>query len=98
MEKRQFKIFIDFDGTITLNDVGEEIFNKFLNADIVNVIVDDLLNDRITSRVCWENLCSAVQSINKNELDEFILSRSTERRGNRLRLRLKKTGTLSCVP
>lgn len=78
MGKRKFKIFIDFDGTITLNDVGEETFKKFLNADIVNVIVDGLLNDRITSRECWESLCNAVQSINKNELDEFIFSQQIE--------------------
>ena len=74
MENKQFKIFLDFDGTITLNDVGEEIFNKFLNADVVKVIVDDLLNDRISSRECWESLCNAVPSINKNALDEFILA------------------------
>lgn len=63
---------------MTLNDVGEEIFRKFLNEDIVNTIVDDLLNDRISSRECWESLCDAVPSISRNALNEFILAQKIE--------------------
>lgn len=69
---------MDFDGTITRNDVGEEIFKKFLNSDIVDKIISDLLNDRISSRECWESLCNALPPINQKELDEFILSQEVE--------------------
>lgn len=74
----RFKIFLDFDGTITKNDVGEEIFRKFLDKDIVNEIVENLLSDRISSRECWEKLCDAASSIQKNDLDDFILSQEVE--------------------
>lgn len=74
----RFKIFLDFDGTITKNDVGEEIFNKFLNKEIVNKIVEDLLSDRISSRECWEKLCEAAPAIQKNDLDDFILSQEVD--------------------
>lgn len=78
MKEKNFKIFLDFDGTITKNDVGEEIFRKFLDNAITDKIVEDLLNDKISSRECWENLCKCTYSINKNELDDFILSQEIE--------------------
>jgi 2,3-diketo-5-methylthio-1-phosphopentane phosphatase len=75
---KQFKIFLDFDGTITKNDVGEEIFKKILKEDIVKKIVDELLTDRISSRECWESLCESALIKDKNEFDNFILSREIE--------------------
>jgi 2,3-diketo-5-methylthio-1-phosphopentane phosphatase len=72
MIKRAIKIFVDFDGTITLEDVGEAIFNKFGDTEKVNKIIDDLLNDKISSRQCWNDLCDSVDYVNKAELDEFI--------------------------
>ena len=65
---------MDFDGTVTQQDVGEEVFRKFAEKEKVNKIIDDLLNDRISSRECWIKLCSAVPSVNKNEFDDFIVS------------------------
>jgi len=75
---KQFKIFLDFDGTITKNDVGEEIFKKILKEDIVKKIVDDLLTDKISSRECWESLCESALINDKNEFDNFILSQEIE--------------------
>jgi len=72
MMKRTIKIFIDFDGTITLEDVGEAIFRKFGKTEKVNCIIEDLLSDKISSRQCWDELCDSVDVINKYELDEFI--------------------------
>jgi 2,3-diketo-5-methylthio-1-phosphopentane phosphatase len=75
---KQFKIFLDFDGTITKNDVGEEIFRKFCNEETVNKLVNDLLTDKISSRECWEELCKSVSTIDKVEFDKFILSQEVE--------------------
>lgn len=72
MRKRDFKIFIDFDGTITLEDVGEAIFRKFAETKSVDKIIDDLLTDKISSRKCWDLLCESVGEIDKQKLDEFI--------------------------
>jgi len=75
---KQFKIFLDFDGTITKNDVGEEIFRKFLDEDIVKKIVEDLLSNKISSRECWESLCKSASRIKRSEFDEFIVSQEVE--------------------
>ena len=74
----RFKIFLDFDGTITQNDVGEEIFRKFLDKDVANKIVENLLSDKISSSECWEKLCKAAPAIVKEELDKFILLQEVE--------------------
>lgn len=78
MSDKQFKIFLDFDGTITKKDVGEEIFRKYVNEEIVRRIVDDLLADKISSRECWQNLCDAASVMDKTEFDRFILSHKVE--------------------
>jgi 2-hydroxy-3-keto-5-methylthiopentenyl-1-phosphate phosphatase len=39
MTEKVFKIFIDFDGTITKLDVGEAIFTKFGEPDAVTDIM-----------------------------------------------------------
>ena len=78
MIDKKFKIFLDFDGTITNNDVGEEIFKEILKEDIVNKIVEDLLTNKISSRECWENLCKSSLIKDKNEFDSFLLSQEIE--------------------
>ena len=72
MMKRTLKVFVDFDGTITLEDVGEAIFKKFGETEKVKKIIEDLLSDKISSKQCWDELCDSVDNINKAELDEFI--------------------------
>jgi len=78
MIDKQFKIFLDFDGTITQNDVGEEIFKNIIDEKIVNRIVDDLLSDRISARECWEQLCESATDINRNHFDDFIISQEVD--------------------
>jgi 2-hydroxy-3-keto-5-methylthiopentenyl-1-phosphate phosphatase len=70
--KKEFKIFIDFDGTITSADVGENIFLKFGNEEKSLNIIEDLLSDKISSKDCWELLCESVSYIDKTQLDTFI--------------------------
>jgi len=78
LTNKEFKIFLDFDGTITKNDVGEEIFRTFLDEKLVNNIVEDLLTDKISARECWESLCNSTSDINKNKFDEFIHSQEVD--------------------
>ena len=69
MKGRKIKVFVDFDGTITLEDVGEAIFRRFGNAEQVKRIIEDLLSDKISSRQCWDELCDSVNFINKYEIE-----------------------------
>lgn len=68
-----FKVFVDFDGTITREDIGDAVFTKFGHTEKVKQVIDNLLNDRISAKDCWLKLCESVDYIDKQELDEFIL-------------------------
>ena len=70
--QREFKIFMDFDGTVTERDVGEAIFREFADEEKSEAIVDDLLNDRISSKESWIKLCDSIPSVDKKKLDSFI--------------------------
>lgn len=72
MTEKVFKIFVDFDGTISKRDVGEAIFREFGNVNKVNDIIIKLLKDEITAKECWIQLCQSVGPINKSKLIDFI--------------------------
>lgn len=72
MNVNKFKVFVDFDGTITKIDVGEAVSREFGNAEETDRIVADLLEDKITARKCWELLFATINKIDVGELDRFI--------------------------
>lgn len=72
MPDKVFKIFVDFDGTISKKDVGEAIFREFGNKNKVNDIIIKLLKDEITAKECWIQLCQSVGTIDKSKLIDFI--------------------------
>ncbi|AFH48058.1 2-hydroxy-3-keto-5-methylthiopentenyl-1-phosphate phosphatase [Ignavibacterium album JCM 16511] len=72
MDGSKLKVFVDFDGTITTEDVGDSIFRKFGEPELVKTIIDDLHNNKISSRKCWDLLCASVNRIDENDLNKFI--------------------------
>lgn len=70
------KVFCDFDGTITVKDVGAEFFNTFMiekRADIVY----DWMNGKIPARECLTIECSLVRAA-KDEIDNLLDSQEIE--------------------
>jgi len=72
MNANKFKLFVDFDGTITKQDVGEAIFRRFGSASETDIIVADLVSGKITARKCWELLFSTIIKVDPKLLNEFI--------------------------
>lgn len=72
------KIFIDFDGTITTKDVGEFIFNKFGNPEVVASTIELLFSQSISARECWNRLFSSIHSVNIDEFNSSIDSISVD--------------------
>jgi len=72
MNKKSFKIFVDFDGTITLEDVGDKIFQVFGDPAIIMPYQEALMTNKITAFQNWNNLFSAIRSWDYNELKRFI--------------------------
>lgn len=74
MNTRQFKIFVDFDGTITKQDIGEVMFLKFGDPDKANEIIQDWIKEKINARQSWQLLCNTIKNLDKKKYDEFICS------------------------
>lgn len=80
---KHFKIFIDFDGTITKKDIGEHMFTEFGSKEKSYEIIDDWLNGKINSQEVWIQLCKTIKNFDHQkflnyldtvELDDYFLS------------------------
>ncbi|MBZ0177678.1 MAG: MtnX-like HAD-IB family phosphatase [Melioribacteraceae bacterium] len=72
MEEKIFKVFIDFDGTVTKTDVGEELFLRFGDPHKAKEIISLWMEDKITSVETWERLCETVENLNRDDLNKMI--------------------------
>ncbi len=65
------KLFIDFDGTITRNDVGDLIFRE-LGGEGYEVLVQDYLDGKIGAREYWIRECERAGIVKREAMEEII--------------------------
>lgn len=74
MNSSEFKIFVDFDGTITKSDIGEELFIEFGNKDFAKALIEDWNQGKVESCKGWSSLCENVEVIDIEKLKAFLYS------------------------
>lgn len=74
MTNPQVKFFVDFDGTITLRDVGAQFFIEYGDKDKVRDIIRRIRNLEMTATEGWSALFSTLNSITEQELSDFVLN------------------------
>lgn len=67
-----FKVFVDFDGTISLTDIGEELFVKFGNAEAAYEIIGRWLRGEIGSIQSWRELCDSLGGFDIDGFNNFV--------------------------
>jgi len=72
MIDKVFKIFVDFDGTITRKDVGEHMFLEFGDPVAAKEIIAQWEIGQITSVDTWTLLCKTVKNFDKIKFDSFL--------------------------
>jgi Haloacid Dehalogenase superfamily, subfamily IB, phosphoserine phosphatase-like/2,3-diketo-5-methylthio-1-phosphopentane phosphatase len=65
------RVFCDFDGTVCLQDVGEQFFREF-TGEKAEASVRHLLTGEITMQMWLTELCEAIPSIDQNEFISFV--------------------------
>ena len=65
------KIFVDFDGTITLRDVGDAMFERFGGSRCTESI-EEYRQERISAAECFRRESAACGIVNLPELDAFL--------------------------
>ncbi len=76
--ERVIKIFIDFDGTITKQDIGEEFFLHFGNRETAENIIKEWEEGLINSRIVWERLFESLPEISIEQAINYIDTFSTD--------------------
>jgi 2-hydroxy-3-keto-5-methylthiopentenyl-1-phosphate phosphatase len=69
---RRFKIYIDFDGTITTKDIGEHMFLEFGEPNECKNIIAKWLEGELNSKQVWVQLCNTVHNFDKLKFDKFL--------------------------
>lgn len=83
MDKKVFKVFVDFDGTITKKDVGEELFIEFGNREFSKKLIDDWNNDLVEPRFGWKALCDSVPKADRAVMKDFLTTVEIEKSFNK---------------
>jgi 2-hydroxy-3-keto-5-methylthiopentenyl-1-phosphate phosphatase len=65
------RVYSDFDGTIAVQDIGNQLFRKYAGAQAVE-IAKHYLSRTITAREWLAQECAAVPSVTAKELDTFV--------------------------
>ena len=70
--QKPFKIFVDFDGTITQTDVGEAMFLKFGDPIQAEKIIESWIDYKISSAASWQQLCDTVTKFDNTLFEDFL--------------------------
>jgi len=72
LQNKNFKIYIDFDGTITTKDIGEHMFLEFGDPDKCREIISKWLNAELNSQQVWKQLCKTIENFSEDKFDVFL--------------------------
>ena len=72
--KRVYKLFVDFDGTITRQDIGEQLFLQFGNQEKAEAIIRRIDARELTSSEGWKALFEIMNPVSIDELTKFVRS------------------------
>lgn len=75
---KKFKIFIDFDGTITLRDIGEAFLTNFGDKEVHKSAVEDWIAGKISSAEAWNIMLKSV-IFDKQKFNEFLQKAEVDR-------------------
>lgn len=65
------RIYSDFDGTIAVHDIGNQLFRTFAGTRALE-IVQHYLDGTMTARECLTQECAAAGSVTAAELESFV--------------------------
>jgi len=71
---RTHKIFVDFDGTITKQDIGEQLFLRFGDTEKAEEIIKRISSRQLTSVEGWKALFEILRTVSIDELTNFVRS------------------------
>jgi 2-hydroxy-3-keto-5-methylthiopentenyl-1-phosphate phosphatase len=68
------KVFVDFDGTITKQDVGNAFFRKYVGRGQYDEMLREYKDERISAQECFRRGIASIGRLNRNEAVRFVRS------------------------
>ncbi|HUN65717.1 MAG TPA: MtnX-like HAD-IB family phosphatase [Bacteroidota bacterium] len=65
------RVYIDFDGTITVKDVGDALFERFGGAEST-ASIEAYRREEISAAECFRRECAACGTVDPGELNRFL--------------------------
>lgn len=72
MEARNFKIFVDFDGTVITKDVGDSLWGLFGKEAAAQEEIQLWREGILSSKSLWERLFSMLDNFNQSVFEDFL--------------------------
>lgn len=72
INSNNIKVFVDFDGTITHEDIGANLFKHFSDEVETENIINSYRNGNINAIKCWEELSLISKNVTVKSFEEFI--------------------------
>lgn len=70
---RKVRVYIDFDGTISTHDIGEQIFRVMGDTARVDKILTEMNDQSISTTEGWRRLLDTLPPMNEERLSNFVL-------------------------
>ncbi len=78
MNTSSYRVFTDFDGTITISDIGDELFRHFANLEICENAFEEYRNGNISAKECWTRGWKSIPHITEKAIQEFVLQQKID--------------------
>lgn len=72
------KVFIDFDGTITKQDVGNAFFSRYVGRERYDAILREYKSERISAQECFRRGVAAIGRVNRVEALRYVRSQEID--------------------
>lgn len=66
------KVFVDFDGTVTKEDVGNAFFRRYAGQSRYDALLVEYKAERMSARQCFREGISAIGRVNREEAAGFV--------------------------
>ena len=71
-------VFTDFDGTITVEDIGDKMFQTFGDGEKCNIHFQEYTQGKIDARECWRRSCETLEGVSYDEFTTFAAQQRTD--------------------
>jgi 2,3-diketo-5-methylthio-1-phosphopentane phosphatase len=72
------KVFVDFDGTITRQDVGNAFFRKYVGQAAYDEMLREYKDEQISVQECFRKGIAAISRLNSDEAATFVRSQEID--------------------